>query len=130
MGPFAMYELGFHEVCPYILIEPPAYYAGDGANLVNLDAWNSLTEDLQAIIMTATMDTANEHRRYAEAMDDIYLAKMVDEWGVEKSWWSEEDMAIAQEVATEVWWYFAQADEYSMEFYELMMDFMREIGRI
>jgi len=130
MGPFAEYELGFHEVCKYILIDPPAYYAGDGANLVNLDAWNSLSEDLQAIIMSATMDTANEHRRYAEAMDDIYLAKMVDEWGVTKTWWPAEDMALAQEVATDVWWYFAQEDEYSMEFYELMMDFMREIGKV
>ena len=129
-GPAMMWELLFQEVTSYILMDPAAYYAGNGHNEVNLDAWNALPDDLQAIIFYASQEVANEHRRYNVAMGSMYLARMVAEYGIEKTWFSAEDMAVAQEAAMEVWKYYSTADKYTEEYYELMMAFARDVGKI
>ena len=127
-GAFTEYELGLHEIADYY-IEPPVYNAGNGANLINMDAWNALTPDLQEIVFAASMLTANWHRRLATAKNVTYLTKMIEE-GIEVMWLEEESIAIMQGYATEVWAYYGEGDAYCAEYYNALMDFHRELGNV
>lgn len=96
-----MVDMGFHEVTKYWVKYPTAVGPAADAFIVNLKTWNSLPDDLKAILEAACeIGTA---RNIFEAEATISNAwNFVKDKGIEIVEWSEEDARILAGTAREV----------------------------
>jgi len=87
------------EVTKYYLYDPYMVNPNTDSILVNMDAWNSLPEDLQDILEVASW----ERNLWCET--DFYLGEYtaVDEMGIEGVRWPAEDIAVLNEAALPFW---------------------------
>jgi len=95
------YGLGLHEVTDYILW--PSFH-GPTANCdlsVNMDAWNSLPDDLKACLEAAAVINAKYYDYWPAAADHESLAKMTD-YGLEHCVLSAADMAKVRAMGVEI----------------------------
>jgi len=87
------------EVTSYYLYDPYMVNPNTDSILVNMDAWNSLPEDLQDILEVASW----ERNLWCET--DFYLGECtaVDEMGLEGVRWSAEDIKVLDDAALPFW---------------------------
>ena len=91
--------MSFGEVTKYYLYDPYMVNPNTDSILVNMDAWNSLPEDLQDILEVASW----ERNFWCET--DFYLGEYtaVEEMGIEGVYWPAEDIKILDEAALPFW---------------------------
>jgi len=113
----ANWELGFQEVCPYII--EPAFHCttGSPAYIANLDAWNSLPSDLQAIVTTASFNSGINFWLQTKKSDLEARQKWID-YGCEVLTLPDEDLEEIYEVAEDVWKEFSETNEDAARLYE------------
>jgi TRAP-type mannitol/chloroaromatic compound transport system substrate-binding protein len=96
-----MVAMGFHEVTKYWIKYPTAVGPAADALIVNMKEWQSLPDDLKAIVQTAV--EAGSARNAFEAEREIAKAwNFVKEKGIEIVEWSEEDARILAGTARDV----------------------------
>jgi len=96
------WDMGFHEVTKY-MIEPMLYTTGFTMDhYVNMDIWNSLSSDLQTMLIVACQAN-NLDAWTAEAGQDLeYRQKMID-YGLEVCTLSAADVQTAQALCQDIW---------------------------
>ncbi len=121
------WDLKFFEICPYLL--PLNVGPGNGGPLVvNMDAWNSLPDDLKAIVEVAAKDNCwLESRAYSYfALTDWLL---IQEGGaVVGPAWSTADTDEWRAGALSLWDDFATKDDYCAQLIPLLKEYMKELG--
>jgi TRAP-type C4-dicarboxylate transport system substrate-binding protein len=121
-------DMKFYEVCPY-LIQPPIGYYLSAQQWCNMDSWNELTPDLQAMIEDVMFRASMRHDHVYANMDYEARPLMVD-YGVEFITLPADDYTYIQELAYEVWDEQAAEDPTgrAAQFVAMYKDFMADLG--
>jgi len=87
------------EVCSYYLYDPYMVNPNTDSILVNMDAWNSLPDDLKGILEVASWE------RNFWVTTDFYLKEYtaIEEMGLEGVYWPAEDVAALTAAAVPFW---------------------------
>jgi TRAP-type C4-dicarboxylate transport system substrate-binding protein len=124
------YDQKHDEVGKYIVGTPRASFAEPLHILINLELWNSLSEELRTILTLTARDWSIwtgmtiEMQRMQKVIDGF------EDRGVEFTTLSAADTAKMQAAAVEVWDEWAQKDDYSSRGVKIMKDLFKEQGRI
>ena len=115
-------NLGLGEVTDYYL----ASYLTQVTNnfLINMDAWNSLPDDLKAIVELAGIEAASTERVYYMA-NEYEAAKRM---GVEMVYLSNEDIATLVETGTALWDEVAAESPRNAQAVEILKARSRQLG--
>jgi TRAP-type mannitol/chloroaromatic compound transport system substrate-binding protein len=90
VGPKENWDAGLHEVTKYVLFPAPHFLVGMRATIVGLKAWNSLPDDLKAVLRAAMHEYDLRDYFSSAGANEIYLKKMKDRGMVIQSWTNEE----------------------------------------
>lgn len=121
-------EMGFHEVTDYVI--EPALHTGstdDKELIVNPDAWNTLPEALQNIVL-ACRDRARYLSSIAYGIANEQARQKWKAGGVRVIRLSEEDIARARRVAARVILEFAERNPGATEYVRIYATTLRELG--
>lgn len=121
------YDLGFHEITDYF-IHPGIHAMPMGDVAVNMDRWNELSPDLQAILTVAVRDFARDMIQTVARED----AKALEAYGeqAEQISWSEEEVSKLRELARQAWEEHAERSEYARRALEVQLEYLEERGLI
>ena len=98
--------------------------------IVDMDAWNKLTPDLQTVLETAgRMDTYNQDRHFRQMVSSME-GRMSADWGVTVHTLSASDMAVITAAALPYFDEFAAKSPRMAKMVEIVQDYMREVGYI
>lgn len=115
----------FYEICPYIY---PALVTPCGVEImVGMDAWNSLPDDLKAILMVASRALADDCGSF-NAMEMDRMRAHFDEWGTIEIEWSDEDVERIRQAALEDLDEIAGIGPICAEGVKIVKDFMKLKG--
>jgi TRAP-type mannitol/chloroaromatic compound transport system substrate-binding protein len=122
--------LGLHEVTDYVL-DP---FMNDAhmacSNVVNLDSWNALPDDLKAIVSEACWNRNWQHiQRYYTVPRDL-RRQLQEEAGIEFTALSEQDEAKATSIAMAVWDDLANKSPAAAEAIEMHRQLLRDRGQL
>jgi len=127
VGPYHDLKLGFHKAAKYY------YYPGWhelGTTLeamVNLDAWNSLPDDLKAIVETATYRSNMWMLSEFEAKNNAALRELVDVHKVQLKQFPEDVLKGLKKLSREVLEEVAASDAMSKKVYDSFLAFQKNI---
>lgn len=123
------YSFGLHEVCPYYVL-PTAFPILGCGFLINLELYNSLPDDLKAVLMLAGEEAFVHY--FASFMHDDMVAweDMSQNYGVTKSYWSDETIAKFRERSLYYLDQKASTDEYCARGVQVYKDYLKGLGRI
>jgi len=93
--------MGWHEVIKYV-IDIPVYRGLYGA-FMNLDSWNQLPDDLQAVLQVATEAMEYDYGRYFHEDINTLFLKKAAEYGTMLIDLPLEDVAAIREIAAQLW---------------------------
>ena len=94
---------------------------------VNMDRWNELPPDIQAILEAAVRDFARQMiQEMAEA--DAAAAQTAREQGVELVTWNREERLRFRVIATEVLKDFAERSEMAQRIYDSHLAYLAKLG--
>lgn len=124
------YDIKYYEFGKYI-VQPPFISAVAGADyVVNMDAWNKLPEDLQAIVYGAAKLASAEGGVVGWTDYEVQgTVKMMDQ-GVTYSQMSDADLPLMAEKAAELWEEVAAVSPRNAKMMAIYEDYMRELGYI
>jgi len=122
-------DLGLFEVAKYIL-KPSVVYPTTDATVMSLDLWNSLSEDLQEIIIAAAQKNSRHEYRGFQVLEWSYLADAVENQGVTVTYFSDEDMVRIREAAGKCWDKVAAKSPRAAAAVEIVRDWLRTTGRL
>ena len=128
VSPNSNWALGLHEAAPYVITPGLHTLLMASEVTVNMDSWNELPADLQAIMEIATKELSIVKAQRFEKLDHEFLARMADGY-VEVITWEPEEIQRATEYAQTLWDNFA-TDELSTKALESQREYMRTIGII
>ena len=122
------YDIKFYEFAKYI-VNPAFISPVAGADyVVNMDAWNSLPEDLQAVIYGAAKAASAEGGVVGWTDYEVEgVAKMFD-LGCSYTQIRDADIPVMVEMASELWDEVAAASPRNAEMMEIYVDYMRDLG--
>ena len=123
------YDAKFYEVCPYLYPLTIANTNG-GPIVVNMDAWNSLPDDLKVILDVAAMDNCWLEARafgYYAVTDWVLMQQEGAQLGPAAS---DADRDKWLSAGLEIWDDYAKLDSYSAELVPLLKGFLEELGYI
>ena len=120
--------LGWHEVCKYIVkpaVEPATLGMKD--LFMNQDTWNSLPDDLKAIVGICATATNTQTWHECTHADKIALDKMME---AGCSWCSipEDEYPVLAEAASHAWDDMASKSSRAKEAVKIITDYMRSMG--
>ncbi len=121
-GLAAEYERGFHEVTKYI--SRPALGYGGGQQIMNLDTWEALPDDLKAIVKTGVLEAEiylTTKRGYTELQ---YESDMVKNWGHTVTTMAPEDVAIMAQHTLTVFEKYAKMSPDATQLYQMLIEFV------
>lgn len=72
-----LYDLGFHEVTPYV-IKHPLWYSNNGTIVMNLDKYNALPDHLQKILLDTVAEFEHQQVAYFKEILEGEFAKLLD----------------------------------------------------
>ena len=127
VGPYNDLTFGLHQVAKYY------YYPGwhePGSTLeiiVNKDAYNSLPQDLKAILKYAARAVNQEMLDEYTARNNQALRELVDKHGVELRKLPDDVLIKLRNISSEVMQEFIQGDEMAQKIYESYKDFKKEV---
>jgi TRAP-type mannitol/chloroaromatic compound transport system substrate-binding protein len=125
----ANYDVGLYEVAKYIILpgfhQPvtATYYAA------NLDAWNKLPKDIQAILECASREAAADLFQLNKTKSMEALEKFKQK-GCEVIYLSEKDTRYARKVAMEVWEEYAKKSTRARQVLDSQKAWMKRLGLI
>lgn len=121
------YDAKFYEVCPYLF--PLTICNTNGAPIVvNMDAWNSLPDDLQAILEVAARDNCWLNSRafgYFALTDWVLMQEAGAQLGPAMT---DADRDKWLTAGLEVWDEYAGLDAYCAQLIPMMKDYLRDLG--
>jgi TRAP-type C4-dicarboxylate transport system substrate-binding protein len=123
------YSLKLYDVAKYYTMPPLSTYAG-GEFIVNMDKWNELPDDLQAILLCGAKRASTQFAVQAAYGADEAMTKMVQDHGVVVNTFSDEDIDTLREISVGIWDGIAQMSEYNAEIVEITKEYMRYLGRL
>ncbi len=129
VGPYNDRALGLHTVADYY------YYPGwhePGATtevMINLDAWNSLPEDLQAMVRVASRAVNDDLLSEFTARNAAALTALVEEHGVELRPLPADVLERLKAVAAEVVAETAAEDKFAGRVYDSYQRYLEEVSR-
>ena len=128
VGPTLNWGLGLHEVTDYVIIPGMHTTLMQNEVAVNMDAWNEMPADLQAIVELCAKDYSLSRAMKHETLDVYYLEQM-KEYGLEVINWYDtpEEIERAREYSMSIWDEFA-VDDLSRRALESQKDYLRIIG--
>ena len=121
------YDAKFYEICPY-LFPLTICNTNGGPIIVNMDSWNSLPDDLKAILDVAAMDNSWLEARafgYYAVQDWVMMQEAGAELGPAMTA-ADRDKWLA--AGLEVWDEYAEKDTYSAQLIPMLKDYMIELG--
>ena len=123
------YDIKLYESCPYYL-RPDLVSNQVGPVVVNMDAWNSLTPDLQEIIISAAKAWARniEMREWEACITD--WVDWETNWDGEKCYIPDSELPEVYAAAARVWETYGAATPACGEMIEILSDYMRDLGYI
>ena len=121
--------INLQDVAKYYTMPPVCSFAG-GEFIINMDKWNELPEDLQEILLVAGQRASTQFATQFAYGDADAFRIMQQDYGVEITCFSEEDVEALREVAVGVWDGLAQMSEYNAEVVEITKEYMRYLGRL
>ncbi len=96
-----MVDMGFHEVTKYWVKSPVVVGPAADAFIVNLETWNSLPDDLKAIL-EAACEIGSARNKFEAELTIQKAWDMVEKKGIEIIEWSDEDAKKLSSLASEV----------------------------
>lgn len=123
----ANYDVGLYEVAKYIIL--PGFHQPVTATYygANLDAWNKLPKDIQAILECAAREAAADlfQLNITESMAALEKFKQK---GCQVIYLPKEDIMKARTVAMEVWEEYADKSPFARQVYESQTAWMKQLG--
>jgi len=127
-GDSTLYNWKWHEVAKYLLMSPAALVANPGDEMVvNLDAWNSLPPDLQAILQTAA-DKLHWVQRNTLLKEESKARQQMLDAGVTLCSLPDSDYPKVMKAAESVWADIASKSPEAKEVVKIMSDYLRSQG--
>ena len=123
------YAMGWHEVTDYIIWPNPWYQVQINEVAINMDAWESLPDDLKAIVERATRDLSVDFDMDSAVLDYEAVQEMLD-YGNEWVKLPDDELAKLRVSAVEVWDEWAEKSPETGEIIESQKDFLRLLGII
>jgi TRAP-type mannitol/chloroaromatic compound transport system substrate-binding protein len=118
-------QLGLHKIAKYELY--PGFYTMPAADFaVNLDAWNALTPEQQALIEMAVRDL-NYDMINRLKMQDIEVANSAEEIGLTLIDWPEEERERFRTEARKVWKEWSEKSDLAKRVYDSHMAFLDKL---
>lgn len=117
-------ELGYGKIAPYA-IYPGIHSVGSADISINMKTWESLPDDLKAILETAVKELNRDSLMTNAMLDAEFVAKRDPETLID---WSAEDRKELRTVAQEVWAEWAEKSPMSKKIYDSHIEFMTRIG--
>jgi TRAP-type mannitol/chloroaromatic compound transport system substrate-binding protein len=100
------WDLGLHEVCPFVIFPGWHQATSNGEMVVNLDKWNELPSDLQTLYTMSVRALAEEMRERADWRCALTMERLVD-YGTEIITWTPEEVekvdVLRRRLEAEVW---------------------------
>ena len=127
VGPYNDLALGLHAIADYY------YYPGwhePGAMLeaiVNMDAWNSLPPDLQAILESAAAAANNSMTNEFSARNAISLKTLVQEHGVDVRPFPDDVINRLREISEEIILEIREEDDLSRRIVDSFLEFREQV---
>ena len=119
-------DLGYHKIAPYQIY--PGFHSLPMADVaVNMDRWNELPADIQAIVEMAARDFAREMIQQMAAAD-ANAAHTATEQGAKLVTWSQEERHRFRLIATDVLKTFATRSEMAQRVYDSHMAYLKQLG--
>ena len=125
--PTLNYSLGLHKVAKYF-IYPGFHSLPQGDFVVNKKAWDALTPDIQQILKIAVRDWCIDFSQRLRISDAESVAKMKAA-GATPVKWSDENLAKARAIVSEVWDEWAKKSPECAEALALQRAFIKKLGR-
>ena len=116
-----------HEVTKYY-VQPSSMPAPNNHIIINLDLWNSLSAEIQAM-MDYSARAASLNYLGIAAADDAAAMRKMQEAGVEVTRIPDSDWAEMERIARSVWREKADADEMSAQSVAMLNEFLASLGR-
>lgn len=126
-SPSVIQSIGLHEVAKNY-VQPSPMPAPNNNFLVNQQAWDSLPDDLKAIMTEAAKLASLDYMARGAQLDAKAMAEM-QEAGVEVTRIPADEWAAMEQQARELWSEYAENDKLSAQTVELMHEFLAEMGR-
>lgn len=122
--------MNFQEVCTHI-IEPDLVGHLNGEVMVGLDAWNSISTELQAVVNEVTRATSAEAAAHFLYRDYLYKQEFVNNMGGTLTQMDDDTVRALRTASLEVVDDFsAQDPKYSGRLGEMLREFLTMTGRI
>jgi len=126
-GLAANYDAGLYEVAKYIVL--PGFHQPTTATcyVANMNAWNKLPKDIQAIVETAAREASAE-------LFQLHLVKGAEalekfkEKGCEVIYLPDSEVKKIRKIAIEVWEEYADKSETARKVYESQKKWMEQLG--
>ena len=119
-------DLGYHKIAPYQIY--PGFHSLPMADVaVNMDRWNELPADIQAIVETAVRDFARDMIQQM-ATADAAAAQATRDQGVELVTWSKEERRRFRLIAADVLKEFAKRSEMAQRIYDSHIVYLKSLG--
>jgi len=125
--PTLNYSLGLHKVAKYFNY-PGFHSLPQGDFVVNKKAWDALPPDIQAILKSAVRNWCIDFSQRLRISDAEAVTAMKAA-GAEPIQWSEENLAKARAIVSEVWDEWAKKSPECAEAIELQRAFIKKLGR-
>lgn len=126
-SPSVIQSIGLHEVANNYLVPSPMP-APNNNFLINQQAWDSLPDDLKAIMSEAAKLASLDYMARGAQLDAKAMAEM-QKAGVQVSRIPDEEWAAMEDEARKLWIEYAEHDELSAQTVALMQEFLAEMGR-
>jgi TRAP-type mannitol/chloroaromatic compound transport system substrate-binding protein len=117
-------ELGYNKIAPYA-IYPGIHSLGAADISMNMKTWESLPEDLQAIIELAVRELNRDSLMTNAMLDASFVAARDPETLIN---WSQEERKKLRNVAKDVWAEWAEKSPMSKKIYDSHVAFMTKLG--
>jgi TRAP-type mannitol/chloroaromatic compound transport system substrate-binding protein len=119
-------DLGYHTIAPYPLY--PGFHSAPMSDVaVNMDRWNELPADIQALLEMAVRDFSRDMVEEI-ALQDAAVAAHAAEKGIELINWSAEERRKFREVAVQVWAEYAARSPMAQRIYDSHIAFLKRLG--
>ena len=119
-------DLGFHKIAPYQIY--PGFHSLPMSDVaVNMERWNELPADIQAIVETAVRDFSREMIQKM-AMADSAAAEIAKQQGAELIPWNDVERRRFRIIAAGVLKDFAQRSEMAQRIYDSHVAFLHKLG--
>ena len=119
-------DLGYHKIAPY-QIYPGFHSLPMGDVAINMDRWNELPQDLQAILEAAVRDFARDMIQQMANADAKAAQSAIDQ-GAKLVTWNKEERHRFRRIAAEVLEKFAKRSDMAQRIYDSHMAYLRHLG--